>query len=259
MACDLYCRYGWRISAARGVPRAVSLSVLLAWTLSGCALLQSPAPPPPPVVCDQQDREIVRLQQTLIEKDTEIQQLRAQQHVQAKVLKETTGEVARAEVKLRRLATQADAASQLAEVEVALQGVRAKAHPRRAAAQLAQAQHILDAGAASFAQGDYGAAVELAAQSQEIIDMVAGRRGSAAATRDAVEMPFQVPVALRVRIDSNLRAHPGRTAVVLDVLRQGALVLAHAYRGEWLRVRTEDERAGWVYGALLEAPHPAAE
>jgi SH3-like domain-containing protein len=101
--------------------------------------------------------------------------------------------------------------------------------------------------------------VELAAQSQEIIDMVAGRRGSAPATRDAVEMPFQVPVTLRVRIDSNLRARPGRTAAVLGVLRQGTLVQTHAYRGEWLRVRTEDERAGWVYGALLEAPHPVAK
>jgi hypothetical protein len=232
---------------------------LLAWILSGCALLQPPAPPPAPVVCDQQDREIVRLQQSLTEKDAEIQQLRAQRNVQAKELKQTTGEVARAEVRLRRLATQADAASQLAEVEVALQGMQTKTLTRRAAAQLAQAQHILDAGAASFAQGDYGAAVELAAQSQEIIDMVAGRRGSAAAMRDAVEMPFQVPVALRVRIDSNLRARPGRSAAVLGVLRQGALVRAHAYRGEWLRVHTEDERAGWVYGALLEAPHPAAE
>lgn len=262
MSCDLYCRYGSRISAARGVQRrglcAVPLLALLAWVLSGCALLQPPAPPAP-VVCDQQDREIVRLQQTLAEKDSEIQQLHAQQHVQAKELKETTGEVARAEVKLRRLATQADAASQLAEVEVALHGMQAEAQPRRAAAQLAQAQHILDAGAASFAQGDYGAAVELAAQSQEIIDMVAGRRKAAPAARDAVDVPFQVPVALRARIDCNLRAHPGRMATVLGVVRQGTPVQAHAYRGEWLRVRTEDGRAGWVFGPLLEAPHTAAE
>lgn len=263
MSCDLYCRYRWRVSAVHGVPRrglpALPLLALLAWILSGCALLHPPAPPPAPVTCDQQDREIVRLQQTLAEKDTEIQRLHAQQHVQAKELKETTGEVARAEVKLRRLATQADAASQLAEVEVALQGMRAEAQPRRATAQLAQAQHILDAGAASFAQGDYGAAVELAAQSQEIIDMVAGRRKPAPAMRNAVEVPFQVAVALRARIDCNLRAHPGRTAAILGVLRQGTPLQAHAYRGEWLRVRAEDGRAGWVFGPLLETPRPAAE
>ena len=260
MACDLYCRCGSCISAAGGVPRrglrAVPLSVLLAWTLSGCALLQPPAPPPAPVVCDQQDREIVRLQQTLAEKDTEIQQLRAQQHVQAKVLKETTGEVARAEVKLRRLATQADAASQLAEVEVALQGPQAQAHPRRAAAQLAQAQHILDAGAASFAQGDYGAAVELAAQSQEIIDMVA-TVGPVGRTRGgrAVSGSRYAARAHRLQPACASGAHGNRTGCV----RQGAPVLADAYRGEWLRVRTEDGRAGWVFGPLLEAPHPAAE
>ena len=264
MACGIYRGCGSRISAACGNPcrgrRVVPLLALLAWVLSGCALLQPPAPPPAPMVCEQQDREIVRLQQALAEKDAEIQQRRAQQNVQAKVLKETTGEVARAEVKLRRLATQADAASQLAEVEVALQGMQAVARPRRAAAQLTQAQHILDAGAASFAQGNYGAAVELAAQSRELIDMVAsGGRRSASAARGAVEMPFQVPVALHARIDSNLRAHPGRTASVLGVLRQGTPVQAHAYRGEWLRVRTEDGRAGWVFGSLLEAPNPVVE
>ncbi|MBI5461749.1 MAG: SH3 domain-containing protein [Gammaproteobacteria bacterium] len=253
MACDLYCR----CTPRRGLRAALPL---LTWLLSGCALLQPPAPPPAAVDCTRQDREIVQLQQVLTEKDTEIQRLRAQQNVQAKELKQTTGEVARAEVKLRRLATQADAASQLAEVEVALQGVQSGAHPRRALAQLAQAQLILDAGAASFAQGDYGAAVELAAQSQEIVDMVAsGHRRSTPDARDAVEVPFQVPVALRTRVDSHLRAHPGRTASALGVLRQGTALQAHAYRGEWLRVRTEDGRAGWVFGTLLEPPLPAAE
>lgn len=257
MARDIYRRYG---GAAHGAPRlGLCASPLLVWMLSGCALLQPLAPAPVSVVCDQQDREIVRLQQTLTEKDAEIQQLRAQRNVQAKELKQTTGEVARAEVRLRRLATQADAASQLAEVEVALHGMQTKPLARSAAAQQAQAQQILDAAAASFAQGDYGAAVELAAQSQAIIEMLAGRRGSAAAIRDAVEMPFQISVALRVRIDSHLRAGPGRSAEVLGVLRQGALVQAHAHCGEWLSVQTEDGRAGWVYGALLEAPHPTAK
>lgn len=252
MTCDVMCRCGSRVSA-------VSLLALLAWTLSGCALLQPPAPPPAPVACAQEDREIARLRQSLTEKDAEIQRLHTQQNVQAKVLEQTTGEVARAEVKLRRLATQAGAASQLAEVEVALQGLRAETLPRRAAAQLAQAQRILDAGAASFAQGDYGAAVELAAQSQEFIDMVASDRRRHATAARGVEVPFQVPVVLRTRIDGNLRAQPGLKASVLGVLRQGTPLQAHAYRGEWLRVRTEDERAGWMFGTLLEAPYSGTE
>lgn len=189
-----------------------------------------------------------------------MQQLRALQNMQAKALKQITVEVARAEVKLRRLATQADAASRLAEAEVVLKGMQAEAQAPHRASQIAQAQRLLDAGAESFAQGDYGAAVELAAQSQEIIDMPAsGRRGPVPAARDAEEMPLQAPLALRARIDSNLRAQPGRTEPVLSVLRRGTALQAHAYRGEWLHVHTDDGRAGWVYGSLLEAPHPPAD
>ena len=236
----------------------MALLAVLAWTVSGCALLQSPAPHPATVDCDPRDQAVARLQQILAEKDAEVQQLRVQQSMQAETLKEITVEVARAEVKLRRLATQADAASRLAEVEVGLQGMQAEA-PHRAS-QIAQAQRLLDAGAESFAQGDYGAAVELAAQSQEIIDMPAsGRRGPVPDARDAEEMPLQAPLTLRARIDSNLRAQPGRTEPVLSVLRQGTALQAHAYRGEWLHVHTDDGRAGWVYGSLLEAPHPPAE
>ena len=253
VVCDIFCRYRSHI-------RAVPLLAVLAWALSGCTLVQPPAPRPATLDCERQDREIVRLQQTLAEKDAEVQRLRAQQTVQAKTLKQITGEVARAEVKLRRLATQADAASQLAEVEVALQSMHAEASPRHGASQLAQAQSILDAGAESFSLGDYGAAVELAAQSRAILDMLAsGRPRPAPDPRDAVELPFQAPVALRARIDSNLRTQPGRSEPVLSVLRQGTPLQAHAFRGEWLHVHTDDGRAGWVFGSLLEAPPPAAD
>lgn len=245
-----------KVDRWRGL-RAVLMSVSV-WAVSGCALLQ-PFMPPASVDCAPQDREIARLQQTLAEKGAEIESLLAQQNVQAEALTQSTGEVARAGVKLRRLATQADAASHLAEVEVALQGLWAQTHRPRAAAQLVQAQRILDAGAVSFEQGDYGTAVEFAAQSQEIIGMVTGRRGTALAARDAVEVPFQIPVALRTRIDSNLRAQPGRAASVLGIVPEGAPLQAQAYRGEWLRVRTAEGLTGWVFGPLLEAPPPGAE
>lgn len=229
------------------------LLALLAWGVSGCALLD----PLRPTLCEQPYQEIARLQQTLAEKDAEIESLQAQKTVQAEVLTQTSGEVARAEIKLRRFATQADAASHLAEVEVALQGQWAQTHAPRAAAQLVQAQRILDAGGVAFARGDYAAAVELAAQSRELIGMVTGRK-SAAAARGTVDVPFQVPVALRTRIGSHLREQPGRAGAVLAVLPQGTPVQALAYRGEWLRVRTGDGRTGWVFGPLLEAPEPGA-
>ena len=187
-----------------------------------------------------------------------MQQLRAQQSVQAKALKEITVEVASAEVKLRRLATQADAASRLAEAEVALQGMETETQTPLRAVQIAEAQRLLDAGAESFAQGEYGAAVERAAESQAIIETLAGGGRLVPGAR-AEETPLHTPLALRTRIDSNLRAQPGRTEPVLSLLRQGTALQAHAYRGEWLHVHADDGRAGWVYGPLLEAPNPPAE
>lgn len=249
--CEIDCGGG---AQPRAWPGALSL-LCLACLLPGCALLQPPAPPQTSVACEEQAREVARLQQMLAEKDAEVRRLQSQQNVQAKVLKETAGEVARAEIKLRRLATRAGAASQLAEVEVALQGARA-AHAGRSGTQLMQAESILNAGSAAFAQGDYGAAVEFAAQAREVIDMVAGGRR---VTQAAVEVPFQVPVSLRTRNVSNLRAQPWRTAGVRAVLPQDTPLQAHAYRGDWLRVRTGDGREGWVHGSLLEAPGSAAE
>lgn len=246
-------RCGIRFRRGACVLRTIALLVLAASILPGCASLQPAAPPPAPVDCEEQEQEVSRLRQALAEQDAEVQRLRAQQNVQAQELQQTTVEAVRAEVKLRRLATEAGAASQLAEVEVALQQVR-RIRPGQAAAQLLSAQRILEAGGAAFAQGDFGAAVELAAQAQEIIDMVANGHRMQTTARSNGEAQFQVPVVLRTRVDSNLRARPARTAAVLDVLRQGTTLQAYGYRGDWLRVRAADGRDGWVFGPLLEAP-----
>ncbi|MFN2330004.1 MAG: SH3 domain-containing protein [Chromatocurvus sp.] len=236
--------------------------VLLISGLPGCALLQSPAPPSASpsasTLCAEQDQQIGRLQQALAQKDAEIQQLRAKQNLQAQALEQTTGEVARAKVKLRRLATHAEAASQLAETEVTLQRLRSTQQSERADEQLARIQRILDAGAAAFAQGDYGVAVGLTAQAQELIGMLESRT-AVAATQDTVEVPFQIPVMLRARADTNLRARPLSSAALLEVLPQGTVMQVHAYRGEWLQVRTDEGRTGWIFGPLLEAPYPAAK
>ena len=50
----------------------------------------------------------------------ELRELRTNQREQVKVIQESTREATRAKVKLRRLATQAEAASYIAEVEVAM-------------------------------------------------------------------------------------------------------------------------------------------
>jgi hypothetical protein len=112
---------------------------------------------------------------------TELRELSTQRE-QVKSLQETTREVARAKVKLRRVATQADAASYLAEVEVTLQSLRkaVRGGPERDLLDLAQRIHAKSA--ALFAQGDSDvAAMDRAAQAEQLASVVAEERARRAA------------------------------------------------------------------------------
>jgi hypothetical protein len=255
-----------RSTIALGLGVAVCL---LNCILSGCAT-PPPAVPPPPTPasatleasvrapscpsCEEQSRELARLRQELANRDAELRDLRADQRNQVKVLQESTQEVTRAKAKLRRLATPADAASYIAEVEVAMASLRSSRGAASALPLTVLAQGILDSTAAPFAQGDYGAAMDRAAQAEQLIDLVAiyrVRPGSR--PRLAGEVPLQVAIPLKVTVDSNLRQHPLGKAPVVHVLKKDSLLVAHAYKGSWMQVETEDGRSGWVDQSQLGA------
>jgi len=237
----------------------------LGMALGGCATAP-PAPPPPaaveaPVVapacprCVDASAEIAALRQELAGRDGELRELRTQQRDQARVLQETTRQATRAKVKLRRLATQADAASYVAEVEVALDAARSAPGAGSRAALLALAQEILDASAAPFAHGDYGAAMELAAQAEQLAAIAAGGAGrTAPGARAAATTPFDVTVRLRVKRDSHLRRQPRTRAPSIRLLAAGTRVVAHAWHNGWFKVETGDGRSGWMHPSGVGAP-----
>jgi hypothetical protein len=194
------------------------------------------------------------LRQDLANRDGELRDLRSNQRDQVKVLQESTREVTRAKVKLRRLATQADAASYIAEVEVAMASLRSSLGATSTVPLVVLAQGILDSTAAPFAQGDYGVAIDRAAQAEQLIALVADdqvRRGSR--QRMPGEVPLRVPIPLKVTIDTNLRREPLSKASVVGALKKDTHLVAHAYKGRWLQVETEDGRAGWVNETQLGA------
>lgn len=204
------------------------------------------------MVYEEQQREIARLQQLLADKEAEIGKLRTQQQERDKLLKETTSQAARAEVKLRRFATETDTASLLAEVEVAMAKLRATPGAERDTVQ--QAQRILDAAAAAFARDDYDTSVDLATQARQFIDMLADQHSGSGADKRAIsEVPFKVGIGLRMKVDGNLRRQPRANATGLGVLQKATPIIARAYQGEWLRVQTEDGNSGWVLNSLVEA------
>jgi hypothetical protein len=228
----------------------------------GCATTPPPPPPPPPVVepapvlscpsCDEQNRELARLRQELSARDAELRDLRAQRRDQIKALQESTRQAARAKVKLRRFASQANAASYIAEVEVALETLRSSPGAGSRAKLIALPQAMLESADVEFTQGDYGMAMDRAAQAEQMIAMLTDVPARAAAPRARAEVPFEVAIPLRVKIDSHLRRQPRGNAPILGIVRQASTVVALAYEGNWVRVRAEDGRSGWIYQTLLE-------
>lgn len=226
----------------------------LALALAGCATPPpapapvpepAPPPPPPPVVapacpsCDDQNREIARLRQEVAQRDAELRELRTAQREQVKAAQETTREATRAKARARRLATQAEAASYLAEVEVMLQAQRAAA-PRSPLVALAQRLH--DAAAEPFARGDYGLAMDRAAQAEQLLAAAADARGQSSAR----PVPLQPAIPLAVNVNAAVRRDPQRKSKAMTALPKGAPITAVATNGTWLRIAFDDGRAGWV-------------
>ena len=197
--------------------------------------------------CDAQTREIAQLRQDLANREAELRDLRANQRDQVKVLQESTREVTRAKVKLRRLATQADAASYIAEVEVAMESLSSSLGAASTAPLMMLARGILDSTAAPFARGDYGVAMDRAAQAEQLIAVVVDNQvRPRPRPRAPGEVLLQVAIPLKVTVDSRLRRQPSGGARVVGVLKQDSPLVAYSYKGRWLKVETEDGRVGWI-------------
>jgi hypothetical protein len=197
--------------------------------------------------CDDEARENARLRQDLAAREAELRDLRSSQRDQVKVLQESTREVTRAKVKLRRLATQADAASYIAEVEVAMESLRASPGTGSTVPLMSLAQSILQSTAVPFARGDYGVAMDRAAQAEQLITAVAADRSRPRSrSRAQGQTVLQVAIPLQATADSNLHRQPLRSAPVVAALKPGSPVIAYAYKGSWLQVETENGRSGWI-------------
>lgn len=193
--------------------------------------------------CGEQIREIGRLRQDLANRDEQLRDLRSNQRNQVKVLQESKREVIRAKVKLHRLATRADAASYIAEVEVAMESLRSSLGAKSTVPPMARAQGLLESTAAPFAQGDYGVAMDRAAQAEQLIALVADNQAQhRSKPRGKVQVPLQAGIPLKATADSRLHPRPLGKARGVGLLKKDSLSVAHAYKGRWMQVKTEDGR-----------------
>lgn len=239
--------------------RFVTICAGMLLLLSGCAT--PPVPMPAPVleevpqrpllvvvpqacpICLDQTDEIVRLRQALASREAELRDLRAAQREQTREVAKSTSETARVQARQRRLATQADAASAIAEAEVAQEAVRERGPVSPSPALSGLAQMAVDAAATAYARSDFATAYERGVQAQVLLAAMP----ASDATRPAggVEVPLGAGVPVRATAPSPLRRQPGRGSVVVTVASESPLV-ALAWRAGYVRVSTATGARGWI-------------
>jgi uncharacterized coiled-coil protein SlyX len=199
----------------------------------------------------QLEQRVARLELRLLERDAQLEELQAR-------LDEARREVVRAMAKLQTLASRAEAASGMAEAEIALQALRtAAAQP--AAADVAQAAQLLQLSTAEFNKQNYGGALYLANQAKSVV--ATGRERVGSGVRGPLrsgEVLFALPLRLEATSRSNVREGPGAGYRVLFTLDAGAPITAYSFAEQWVRITDETGRSGWVSQTLIGRPRETA-
>ncbi|MCC6916574.1 SH3 domain-containing protein [Nitrosomonas sp.] len=195
--------------------------------------------------------EIIALKQKLAEKDELIRSLNAREQGQAQALQETASEISRTKSKLHRLATQPDAASKIAEVEVAISAAKQAGLNEADSVLQRLAQHLLNAATVAYQQKDYSTAMNYAAQSGELIDAIVNPARKSADAQDATVV-FHVLIPVYMAHATYLQADPDSHSRAITLLEKNTPLTAVAYNGSWLRVQTGDALSGWIQSRSVD-------
>jgi uncharacterized coiled-coil protein SlyX len=201
-------------------------------------------PAPSAAARSDQDRRIARLELSLMDKEAQVDDLQAR-------LDAAREEVVRAMAKLQTLATRAEAASGIAEAELALQPWQVAAP--QSSPEAAQARRLQKDSSAEFGKENYGGALYLANQAKT---MAAAGRGRLAGGERVPERPgetaFGLPIPLKAVSGGNVREGPGLGARVLFSVQAGDSLTGYSYVDEWIRISDGEGRGGWIFRNLVE-------
>jgi hypothetical protein len=199
------------------------------------------------------ERKIAMLQLGLMKKDIEIEEPIDREALLQKKLDEAIQEVVRAKAKLRSLESKAEAASNIAEAEVALKDLKERATGQETYPEVIQAEYLLVMSAQEFKRENYSGALYVTSQAKSLVRMGEERLTDQEKPPKRVDpVPFALPVPLQVLKRSNVREGPGFEFNVLFTVEKGNSVIGHSYKGEWVQVRSEDNREGWIFHTLLD-------
>jgi hypothetical protein len=191
------------------------------------------------------DKRLASLQLQLFARDAQIEDLQTR-------LDDTRAEVVRAMAKLQSVASRAQAASAMAEAEVALQTMKT-ASPQQPP-EAVQVTRLVRQSAAEFDKQNYGGALYLANQAKTLASSYRGRIAAGNKEGRTGETAFAVPIKLQMSSRGNVREGPGTNFPIAFAADPGTALTAFSYVEEWIRVTDETGRNGWVFRALVARP-----
>lgn len=224
--------------------RGVTSEPTSAEPVSDPPAIASPSSPAAPAAAPdaQLEKKLARAELQLLEKDAQLEELQAR-------LDDARREVVRAMARLQSLATRAEAASGIAEAEIAFQALRSTS-TAPAAAEVSQ---LMKLSTAEFDKQNYGGALYLANQAKSAAKPAQGQ--IAGAERDPLrpgEVPFELPLKLQTSARANVRDGPGGSFDVLFTLTAGAPLTGHSFSDQWVRITDDSGRHGWIYQGLID-------
>jgi len=193
------------------------------------------------------EQRAARLELRVLEQEAQVDELQNR-------LDDARHEVVRAMAKLQSLATRAEAASGMAEAEIALQALRtANGNSAPPSPEYGQGSQLLQLATTEFDQQNYAGALYLATEAKNAA--AAGRGRVASDDRSATrrgEVPFALPLRLQTTGRANVREGPGAGFKVLYTLETGVSIVAYSYVDQWVRIRDDSDRPGWIHQTLID-------
>jgi len=152
------------------------------------------------------------------------------------------------------LETKAEAASNMAEAEIAVKTLKVELGAGNQDADVRRAEQLLMMSAEEFKNENYGGALYLTNQAKAHIK--AGQLRVSAGERTSAhkgETPFSYPLELKLLQRTNLRQDPSSSSKILGRLEKGTQVLGYSTMGGWIRLGGEDGTKGWVLRSAVGA------
>lgn len=196
------------------------------------------------------DKRVTLLELRLLEKEAQVSDLQSR-------LEDTRTAVVRAMARAQTLTSRAEAASGMAEAEVALQSLKLStvqlAPP--GPPEVGQVTQLVRLSSVEFDRKNYTGALYLANQAKLLVASYKLR--VAASSREVPrsgETSFALPIRVKVASRGNIREGPGTSFGIAFAVEGGTLLTGLSYTEDWIRISDDRGRGGWIFRSLVGRP-----